>query len=188
MNEIISSFSLVAIAEIGDKTQLLSILLAAKFRKFWPIFFGVTIATLLNHAGAAYIGKLLSAYAAGNILTYITSAIFIVLGLWILIPDKEPDQADKEPKYGAFITSLITFFIAEMGDKTQFATITLGAQYDNTMLIVIGTTLGMLAANIPAILFGEKIIEVVPLKVVRITASILFVGYGLWTISHLLLG
>ncbi len=183
MDILISSFSLVALAEIGDKTQLLSILLAARFKNFWPIFFGVLIATIVNHAGSAYVGKVISEYVTGNTLNYITSAIFIVLGFWLLIPDKMDEDVTRKDD-GVFITSLITFFLAEMGDKTQFATITLGAEYSNTWLVIIGTTIGMMFANTPAILFGEKILKVIPLKKFRIIASLFFIGFGIYIQFH----
>ena len=114
---------LVAIAETGDKTQLLSIILAARFRKFWPLFWGILIATLFNHALAAFLGSFIAGFAASFWVNWIAAIAFIAIGLWILIPDDEPDE-DQEPKYGAFITTLIAFFMAEMGDKTQLATIT----------------------------------------------------------------
>ena len=182
MNEFLSSFSLVALAEIGDKTQLLSIILAARFRVFFPIFFGVLLGTIVNHAMSAYAGRLLAEFITPNVILYSTSVIFIILGLWLLVPDKEPKQDEEVAKYGAFVTSLVCFFIAEMGDKTQFATITLGAQAHNIYAVIAGTTLGMMAANIPAILFGEKVLEIIPLKYARIAASLMFVFYGIYTL------
>ncbi|MCC7259990.1 MAG: TMEM165/GDT1 family protein [Alphaproteobacteria bacterium] len=178
MDALLHSFALVALAEIGDKTQLLSILLAARFRVFWPIILGILAATLLNHAGAAYAGNLLGGLADSYWTGVITSVLFIAIGLWLLIPDKDPEEAGQEPKYGAFLTSVIAFFIAEMGDKTQLATVTLGAEYASTVSVVLGTTLGMLAANIPAVLFGEAILRRIPLKAVRMCACLLFVGFG----------
>lgn len=179
MQEILSCFSLVLVAEIGDKTQLLSIILAARFRCFWPIFWGVLLATLLNHAGSAYVGDVAASNIPTNILKIVISLTFIILGLWLLVPDKEPENDDSSNKYGAFLTSLIAFFIAEMGDKTQFATITLGAEYNDILLVTFGTTLGMMAANIPAILLGENILKVLPLKFFRMFASILFICFGI---------
>jgi putative Ca2+/H+ antiporter (TMEM165/GDT1 family) len=177
MEALFNSFYLVAIAEIGDKTQLLSICLAARFNKFFPIVFGILFATLLNHALAAMFGSFLAEHISSLYIKVIPAILFIIIGFWLLVPDKM--QLDNsEPKYGAFITSLIAFFIAEMGDKTHFATITLGAEYNQTFLVILGTTLGMLAANIPAIIFGEKILKLVPLNIVRIIASLAFIIFG----------
>lgn len=172
------STTLVTFAEIGDKTQLLSIILAARFRKFWPILFGILIATLFNHALAAFLGSFVAGFANLFWVNLIASLAFIAIGFWILIPDDEPTN-DAAPKYGAFITSLIAFFIAEMGDKTQIATITLGANWHPLWQVITGTTLGMMIANIPALLFGEKILTKIPMKTVRIICCLLFVGFGL---------
>lgn len=170
---------LVTFAEIGDKTQILSVILAARFRRFWPLFWGILIATLFNHALAAEAGNLLASLANGFWVNLIAAIAFIAIGLWVLIPDDEPDTA-KEPKHGAFITTLVTFFIAEMGDKTQLATITLGADLKPLWQVVCGTTFGMMLANVPAVLFGEVILTKIPLKTVRIVSCVLFVGFGLY--------
>ena len=179
MNAFLSSFSLVSIAEIGDKTQILSIILAARYRKFWPIFFGIVLATLLNHGASAYIGKLISSFIDMNVMKYIVAVTFIGLGIWILKPDGCPDEQCKVAKMGAFSASLIAFFLAEIGDKTQIATITLGARFHETGIIILGTTLGMIAANVPALLLGQKILKVIPLDKIRIISSILFIGFGI---------
>jgi putative Ca2+/H+ antiporter (TMEM165/GDT1 family) len=179
MHELISSFSLVAIAEIGDKTQILSIILAARYRKFWPIFFGILLATLLNHGASAYIGKLIADFIDQDVLKYIVAITFIALGIWILKPDGCPDEHCKTSGMGAFTASLVAFFLAEIGDKTQLVTITLGARFDDTLVVTIGTTLGMMAANIPALLLGQKILRAVPLDKIRIISSILFIGFGI---------
>ncbi len=178
MDGLFSSFILVLAAEMGDKTQLLSIMLAARYKKFWPIFAGVSAATLLNHALAAYVGYLLAEYMGSAIVAQVTGAIFLVLGLWMLIPDKAPSSCQGRPRFGIFLTTLIIFFIAEMGDKTQIATITLGAKYDASFWIIAGTTLGMMAANVPAILLGEKLMVKLPLHALRLIASVLFIGFG----------
>ena len=186
MTIFLSSATLIAIAEIGDKTQLLSIILAARYRSFFPLFFGILLATIFNHAGSAYTGKLLADYISADIINYITAAIFICLGMWLLIPDDAPEEIKASSKYGAFTASFIAFFIAEMGDKTQFATITLGAQYSDThydiLMVTLGSTAGMMLANIPALLFGKKIMNLIPIKYVHITASVLFIGYGLYSL------
>ncbi len=174
---LLQSFSLVALAEIGDKTQLLSILLAARYGKFWPILAGVFVATLLNHALVAWAGSHAGNLLNPDVITLIASLLFIAIGLWVLIPDKEPDI--RHATRGAFMASAIAFFFAEMGDKTQIATLTLGARYEETMQIIIGTTLGMLAANAPAIWFGDTLMKRIPLKAARITACVMFIGFGL---------
>lgn len=175
---------LVAIAETGDKTQLLSIILAARFRKFWPLFWGILIATLLNHALAAFLGSFIAGFAQSFWVNLIAAIAFIAIGLWILIPDDEPDE-NHEPKYGAFVTTLIAFFMAEMGDKTQLATITLGADLKPLWQVITGTTLGMMIANVPAVIFGETILTKIPLKTVRYISCALFVGFGLWQLWNL---
>lgn len=176
MSVLVQSFSLVAIAEIGDKTQLLSILLAARFRTFWPIIAGILVATLINHAAVAWVGNQMGGWLDPKTLNLGSSLLFIAIGLWTLIPDEAPAENFKSG--GAFIASLVAFFFAEMGDKTQLATLTLGAEYSATTLVILGTTLGMLAANIPAVLCGETIVRKWPLKSIRIVACLLFVGLG----------
>jgi len=176
---LLHSTILVTVAEIGDKTQLLSIILAARFRRFWPLFWGILIATLLNHALAAEAGRLLASFTTGFWVNLIASLAFIAIGLWVLVPDDEPETA-KEPKHGAFITTLVVFFLAEMGDKTQLATIALGADLTPLWQVVAGTTLGMMIANVPAVLFGEAILTRIPMKTVRIASCVLFVGFGVW--------
>lgn len=182
MEALISSFSLVAVAEIGDKTQLLSILLAARFRCFWPLMWGILAATIVNHAGAAWVGRLLANVTSANWVEMGTGVLFVILGAWLIIPDEEPEEEANKGDSGAFLTAVITFFLAEMGDKTQFATITLGAQYASTLLVTLGTTLGMMAANIPALLFGEKIMERIPMAMMRTIASGLFITYGIYSV------
>ena len=183
MDDFLSSFSLIAFAEMGDKTQLLAIILAARCKCFWPIFWGMFLATLLNHTASAYIGSLAAEHTSSTILEYSIAIIFVLLGLWLLKPDKSPTDIEAKPKYGYFVTTLVLFFLAEMGDKTQLATITLGAHYKDTISVILGTTLGMLAVNTPAILFGEKIIKMIPLKFVRMIASALFIGFGIYTLA-----
>lgn len=176
MDALVSSFSMVTLAEIGDKTQLLSIILAVRFRSFWPIFFGVLTATLLNHAMVAWLGAQGSDLLSPYWLEFSIALLFIAVGIWALIPDKEPTIS--APTGGAFITSCIAFFLAEMGDKTQLATLTLGARYVETWQVIIGTTLGMLAANAPAILFGEQLLRKIPMQLVRIIACAMFLAFG----------
>lgn len=179
MDSIINSFLLVAFAEIGDKTQLLSFLLASRFKKPWPIIAGIFVATLINHWLAAWLGVVGGQLIPLEWQRWILATIFLGFAAWILIPDK--DDGLKAPSgLGAFLATLVSFFLAEMGDKTQLATIALGAQYQSSLNVTIGTTLGMMAANVPAVFLGEKILKIIPLKVMRIIASLLFVAFALF--------
>lgn len=174
----LESFTLVAVAELGDKTQLLSMLLAAQFRKFWPIVWGILVATLINHALTALAGNALASWVESQWLTLGVSILFIAMGIWVLIPDASPIAKTNSTR-GAFITSTIAFFVAELGDKTQLATFTLGAKYlDATMMVIFGTTIAMMLVNIPAVLLGEKILERLPMKTIRAIASVIFLSLG----------
>lgn len=177
MDALIQSFSMVAIAEIGDKTQLLSILLAARFRRFWPILLGILAATTANHALVAWLGSEIGGLLEAKWLQLTTALLFIAVGIWTLIPDDAP-EVKEAGLHGAFVTSCVLFFMAEMGDKTQLATLTLGARYASTMQVIFGTTLGMLAANIPALLFGEAVLRKIPLRVVHAIACLIFMAFG----------
>lgn len=183
MSALVQSFSMVAIAEIGDKTQLLSILLAARFQKIFPIIAGILIATLANHALIAYLGNHLNTWLNPQWVALGASLLFIGIGLWALVPDDAPELKPAGTQ-GAFMASLVAFFFAEMGDKTQLATLTLGAQYHDMTMVILGTTLGMLAANIPAVYLGEVVLQKVPLKAVRIIASLLFIGFGIYGLTQ----
>lgn len=181
METLVNSFLLVFAGEMGDKTQLLSLVLAARYKKPWTILLGVFIATLLNHALASWAGAWVASMFSPKTMAWGLAITFFVFAAWILVPDKEEDF--KEPgKYGALITTIIVFFLAEMGDKTQLATIALGAKYANTTLVTIGTTLGMLASNALAIFLGRKLLEKVPMKWVRVFASVLFAIFGIMII------
>lgn len=177
MESIFNSFLLVSVAEIGDKTQLLSFILASRFKKPWPIIAGIFVATILNHWLAAILGEYAQGLIPVDYQRWVLAAIFVIFGLWILIPDKD-DGLDTKSSFGAFVTTFISFFIAEMGDKTQLATVALGAQYQSSLYVTIGTTLGMLAANVPAVFLGEKILKKLPLKVIRFIASFLFMVFA----------
>jgi putative Ca2+/H+ antiporter (TMEM165/GDT1 family) len=183
MEALLTSTLLVAMAEIGDKTQLLSFILAARLRRPWAIIAGILVATTVNHALAGYFGVWLSTLVPAHWLPWIIGMIFICFGLWTLIPDKlNADDAPK-PRFGAFVTTTIAFFIAEMGDKTQLATVALGARYEEAIIAVVcGTTLGMMIANVPAVLIGEKLAERMPLNMIRRIAASLFVITGVVTI------
>lgn len=176
------STAVVAIAEIGDKTQLLAIVLAARFRKPIPIIFGILAATLLNHAAAATLGYLISQWLTGQIFQLLVGAAFIVMAGWALIPDKEDEGTAKRSQSGVFLTTLVAFFLVEIGDKTQIATSLLAARFNEIILVTIGTTLGMMLANVPAVLLGEAVTRVVPLKWVRRAAAALFAVIGAWVV------
>ena len=170
-------------AEIGDKTQLLSFVLAARLRRPWPIITGILVATLINHALAGSFGVWLSTLIPPHWLPWIIGAIFIAFGLWTLIPDTLDEDDTPKPRFGAFVTTLIAFFLAEMGDKTQLATVALGARYEAEIIWVIcGTTLGMMVANVPAVLIGQKLADRLPLNIIRKIAATLFVLTGIATI------
>lgn len=178
MDIIINSFLLVFASEIGDKTQLLALVLTVRYRKPWTILSGIFVATILNHALASWGGVWISNQLSEQTLSWILGGIFIVFAGWILIPDKEEDL--KEPgKYGPFLTTVVVFFLAEMGDKTQLATVALGAKYSNTLLVTLGTTVGMLASNALAIFFGDQLLKKIPMKAIRIFACILFLIFGI---------
>lgn len=178
MEAIINSTLLVFISEMGDKTQLLALVLAAKYRKPIPIILGIFVATILNHALASYVGAFITSYLSPESMKWILSLTFIGFGLWILIPDKD-EGLKEQMKWGAFVTTTIAFFIAEMGDKTQLATVALGAKYNLPVLVTLGTTFGMLLANIPAVLLGHKFTEKIPMKLVHRIASVLFILFGI---------
>ena len=180
METIFHSFTFVLLAEMGDKTQLLAILLAAQFRRFWPVAGGILLATLLNHAVTAWLGVEISGFLSPDWLSRITGGLFIGIGLWVLVPDSTPELKEQANAKGAFFTSLVAFFLAEIGDKTQLATLTLAAQYHDVVLVTLGTTLGMLGATIPAMLLGKKILTRIPLKQVHRIASIVFILCGVW--------
>lgn len=175
MEAILTSMALVAIAEIGDKTQLLAIVLAARFRKPTPIILGILAATLLNHAVAATFGYLIAQWLTGRTFQIVLGLAFVAMAAWALIPDKEDEGARKRSPRGIFLTTLIAFFFVEIGDKTQIATSLLAAQFHNIELV----TVGMMLANVPAVFLGEAVTRIVPLKYVRIAAAIIFAAIGL---------
>lgn len=185
MEAIFTSTAVVALAEIGDKTMLLAIVLATRFRKPVPIILGILVATLANHGIAAFVGQSIASLLEGEWFQYAVGASFIAMALWTLVPDKLDDEEDPRPsRFGAFLTTTVAFFIVEIGDKTQVATIALGAQFQNVIAVTIGTTLGMMLANVPAVYFGHRIVAIVPLKIVRTIAALLFLAIGLWVIAQ----
>jgi Ca2+/H+ antiporter, TMEM165/GDT1 family len=173
------STGVVALAEIGDKTQLLALVLAAKFRKPWPIVLGILCATLVNHGLAGALGAGVTEWLGPRYLRWLLGASFIAMALWILVPDKLDEKDAKFARYGAFLTTLIAFFFAEMGDKTQIATVALAAQFANFPSVVAGTTLGMMIANVPAVLFGDKMGQRLPVQRVHQIAALIFASLGL---------
>jgi putative Ca2+/H+ antiporter (TMEM165/GDT1 family) len=177
LDSFLVSTGVVALAEVGDKTQLLSLVLAAKYRKPVPIILGVFAATLLSHAGAGGVGALLSDILSPAILNWAVVASFVVMAGWILVPDKL-DEARISKGHGVFITVALTFFAAEMGDKTQIATVALAAQFHQFIAVVAGTTLGMMAANVPVIFLGHRFADRLPAKAVHIVAALIFVVLG----------
>lgn len=178
MTAVVNSFLLVFLSEMGDKTQLLALILTARYKKPWVILAGVLVATLANHALASGVGSWIASQVSAQTLKWILALVFFFFAGWILIPDKE-GEAQNSSKFGVFLTTLISFFLAEMGDKTQLATVALGAQYSSLLLVTIGSTLGMMGSNALAIFLGDGLLKRIPMKSVRIFASILFVLFGI---------
>ncbi|HVI25637.1 MAG TPA: TMEM165/GDT1 family protein [Xanthomonadaceae bacterium] len=171
----------VALAEIGDKTQLLALLLAARFRRPWPIVAGILVATLLNHALAAWIGAWAAHWLTPQVLRWIVAGSFLAIALWTLKPDTiDEDAAATTSAHGAFLATTLAFFIAEIGDKTQVATVLLAAKYAPLWEVVAGTTLGMLLANVPVVLLGHRFADRLPLRAARITAALVFLALAAW--------
>jgi len=172
------STAVVAVAEIGDKTQLLAILLAARFRKPLPIILGILGATLLNHAVAATLGYLVAGWFSSTTFQIVIGVAFIAMAAWALIPDKIGESQARMNHAGIFAVTFVSFFLVEIGDKTQIATSLLAARFHNISLVTIGTTLGMMIANVPAVYLGEAVTRIVPLKYVRIAAAVVLVVIG----------
>ena len=185
MEAFLTSAALVALAEIGDKTQLLSFVLAARLRKPWAIVAGIFVATILNHALAGSVGVWLANLIPAHWLPWIVGSVFVVFGLWTLKPDTLDDDEAPAAMHpaGAFMTTLIAFFMAEMGDKTQLATVALAARFDALGWVVLGTTIGMMIANVPAVLLGEALARRLPLTQIRWAAAAVFILTGLVTFA-----
>ena len=174
------STGIVALAEMGDKTQLLALILALRFRKPWPIVLGILVATLANHAMAGALGAWVTTVLGPDVLRWVLGVSFIAMALWMLIPDKmDDDDTGAAPRFGVFGTTVIAFFLAEMGDKTQIATVMLAAQYNAFVWVVMGTTLGMMLANAPVVWLGERMTRLVPLRIVHLVSALIFLGLGL---------
>ncbi|HYF18838.1 MAG TPA: TMEM165/GDT1 family protein [Ramlibacter sp.] len=180
MEAFLISTGLVALAEMGDKTQLLSLLLAARFRAPWPIVAGITVATLANHALAGALGAWITSALGPDLLRWLLGGSFLAMAVWILVPDRldEQEAGGGQRRLGVFTTTLVAFFLAEMGDKTQVATVVLAARFNAWAAVVAGTTLGMLLANAPVVWFGERIMRRVPIRAVHGVSALIFLGLG----------
>lgn len=182
MEAFLLSTGIVALAEIGDKTQLLAFLLAAKFRKPVPIILAILVATLANHAFAGALGTWITSLVSAETLRWILGLSFIAMAAWILVPDKIDEGEGTLTRLGVFGTTLVAFFLAEMGDKTQVATVALAAQYQAFYAVVAGTTLGMMITNVPAVLLGERIANRIPVRIVHAVAAVIFLILGVLTL------
>lgn len=183
MEAFLVSTGIVTLAEMGDKTQLLALLLAARFRKPWPIVWGILVATLANHALAGALGAWMTTFVGPTALRWVLGVSFLAMALWMLTPDKLDDGMQATPpRFGVFATTLLAFFLAEMGDKTQIATVMLAAQYNAYFWVVSGTTLGMMLANAPVVWLGERITRRVPIRAVHVTSAVIFLVLGLFAL------
>lgn len=183
METLLVSTSVVALAEIGDKTQLLAFILAARFKKPWPIIAGILIATLANHGLAGALGAWITATVSPGLLRWVLGASFLGMAVWTLIPDKiEEEETQVAQKLGVFGATLVTFFLAEMGDKTQLATVAMAAHYPHPLLVVAGTTLGMLIADVPAVFVGNRFAAKIPMRLVHGIAATIFAVMGVATL------
>lgn len=181
MEALLTSTAVVALAEIGDKTMLLAIVLAARLRAPWQIIAGIFAATIVNHALAALVGSQVAGLVEAPWFRIAVALGFVAMGLWTLVPDKlDDDEGGFKQRGSAFLTTAVAFFLVEMGDKTQVATIALGAQYHSVLAVATGTTIGMMIANVPAVFLGDELVKRVSLKATRIAAASLFVVLGLW--------
>ena len=181
MQALLISLAAVAFAEIGDKTQLLALVLAARYRKPWPICIGIFVATLTNHALAGEAGVLLTQWLSPQAMRWIIGLSFISVAVWALFPDKADERdAERVTHHGVFIAAAVGFFLAEMGDRTQVATAMLAARYQPLWQVVAGTTVGMLLANVPVVWLGSRFASKLPLKAARIAAALLFAALGVW--------
>jgi putative Ca2+/H+ antiporter (TMEM165/GDT1 family) len=186
MEAFLVSTGVVALGEMGDKTQLLAIVLAAMFRRPLPIILGILVATLLNHAAAGALGAWVAAALGPDILRWVIGVSFIAMAGWMLIPDKidEDEVARERPRFGVFGTTALAFFLAEMGDKTQIATVALAARYTDLVPVVLGTTLGMMLANVPAVFLGHRIAGKVSMGLVHAVAAAIFAVLGVLTLLN----
>jgi Ca2+/H+ antiporter, TMEM165/GDT1 family len=181
------STGVVALGEMGDKTQLLALVLAARFRKPWPIVWGILVATLANHAAAGALGGWLAAWMGPTVLRWVIGLGFLAMAAWMLIPDQiDEDGLDHgDRRFGVFGTTVVAFFLAEMGDKTQIATVALAARYDALLAVVAGTTLGMMLANVPVVVLGDRVARRVNMRWVHAVTAGIFALLGLATLLNL---
>lgn len=183
MDSLLVSTGVVALAEIGDKTQLLAFILAARFKKPLPIIAGILAATIVNHGLAGALGAWITAMLTPEVLRWVLGASFIGMAIWTMIPDKiEEEETQIAQRLGVFGATLVTFFLAEMGDKTQIATVAMAAHYAAPVMVVIGTTLGMLIADVPAVFAGDKLANKIPMKLVHTIAAGIFAVLGVATL------
>lgn len=179
LHALLVSTGTVTLAEIGDKTQLLALLLAARYRKPWPIAWGILAATLVNHAISAWLGAELTDWLSPEVLRWLVAASFLAVALWTLKPDTL-DENEKLPAHGALIATTIAFFLAEIGDKTQIATVLLATKYEPLWQVIAGTTVGMLLANLPVVWLGHRFADKLPLTLARSLAAVVFLALALW--------
>ncbi|MES2353249.1 MAG: TMEM165/GDT1 family protein [Pseudomonadota bacterium] len=184
MEAFLVSTGIVALAEIGDKTQLLSFFLAARFRKPWPIIFGIFIATLINHALAGAVGAWVATILGRDILRWVLGLSFLGMAIWVLMPDKMDEEETRPNRFGVLGTTIVAFFLAEMGDKTQIVTVALAAEYGSFFNVVLGTTLGMMIANIPAVFVGQKLAHRMPVRLVHGIVATIFMVLGVLVLAH----
>ena len=180
MEAFLISIAIVALAEIGDKTQLLTLVLAARYRKPWPIVAGIFVATLLNHGVAGALGAWLTSLIGPGAMRWVLGVSFLAMAIWILIPDKlDDDSGDSRRLGGVFLTTAVIFFFVEIGDKTQIATVALAARFDSLAAVVLGTTIGMMLANAPVAFFGEALARRLPVRLVHRIAAAVFALLGI---------
>jgi putative Ca2+/H+ antiporter (TMEM165/GDT1 family) len=183
MEAFLVSTGIVALGEIGDKTQLLALLLAARFGKPVPIIAGIAAATLANHALAGYLGNLFRAFVPADVLRWLVALSFFAVAIWALKPDRlDDEEPPPASRWGVFGVTLVAFFLTEMGDKTQVATVVLAAKFDSLLAVILGTTLGMLVANVPVVLAGKAASTRIPFKAIRIAAALLFAALGVYAL------
>jgi Ca2+/H+ antiporter, TMEM165/GDT1 family len=182
MEALLVSTGVVALAEIGDKTQLLALLLATRLRAPFPIVLGIVVATLANHAFAGAVGTWIVSRVGPDVMRWGLGVSFLAMAAWTLIPDDPPTEDIARPRFGVFLATLIAFFLVEMGDKTQIATVALAAHFGSLLPVVIGTTLGMLIANVPVVFAGDALLRRVPMKIVRLVAALAFASLGVYVL------
>ncbi|MBK1689592.1 TMEM165/GDT1 family protein [Rubrivivax gelatinosus] len=184
MEAFLISTGLVALGEMGDKTQLLAMLLAARFKRPVPIILGVLVATLVNHALAGVVGDTVARWMGPDLLRWVIGGSFLAMAVWMLIPDEADEVEGGTARFGVFGTTVIAFFLAEMGDKTQIATVALAARFSDLWAVVAGTTFGMMLANVPAVFFGDRVSRLVPMRVVHAISAAIFALLGVLTLLN----